>query len=76
MLTLALALVLACPQRVYVELEAAPWVWRLEAVAGSVPRLRTRDSSRGTRDAVLTELGAFCCLAASCEPLLGWAGHR
>jgi Protein of unknown function (DUF2946) len=27
------------PQRVYVELEAAPWVWRLEAVAGAAPRV-------------------------------------
>lgn len=27
------------PQRVYVELEAAPWVWRLEAVPGSAPRI-------------------------------------
>ncbi len=27
------------PQRVYVELEAAPWVWRLEAVAGAAPRI-------------------------------------
>lgn len=29
------------PQRVYVELEAAPWVWRLEAVAGAAPRLQS-----------------------------------
>ncbi len=27
------------PQRVYVELEAAPWVWRLEAVPGAAPRV-------------------------------------
>jgi hypothetical protein len=27
------------PQRVYVELEAAPWVWRLEAVPGATPRI-------------------------------------
>jgi hypothetical protein len=27
------------PQRVYVELEAAPWIWRLEAVAGAPPRI-------------------------------------
>jgi hypothetical protein len=25
------------PQRVYVELEAAPWVWRLEASSGAAP---------------------------------------
>ncbi|MEY4562447.1 MAG: hypothetical protein RLZZ618_1724 [Pseudomonadota bacterium] len=29
------------PQRVYVELEAAPWVWRLEAVPGAAPIVRT-----------------------------------
>ncbi|MEQ1684423.1 MAG: DUF2946 family protein [Burkholderiaceae bacterium] len=27
------------PQRVYVELEAAPWVWRLDAVPGAAPRI-------------------------------------
>ena len=27
------------PQRVYVELEAAPWVWRLEAVPDGAPRI-------------------------------------
>jgi Protein of unknown function (DUF2946) len=27
------------PQRVYVELEAAPWVWRLEAVPSEAPRI-------------------------------------
>ncbi|HWI11571.1 MAG TPA: DUF2946 family protein [Burkholderiaceae bacterium] len=27
------------PQRVYVELEAAPWVWRLSAVAGDAPAI-------------------------------------
>jgi hypothetical protein len=27
------------PQRVYVELEAAPWVWRLEVVPGAAPRI-------------------------------------
>ena len=27
------------PQRVYVELEAAPWVWRLEVMTGSAPRI-------------------------------------
>jgi hypothetical protein len=29
------------PQRVYVELEAAPWIWRLEAQPGEAPRLRS-----------------------------------
>jgi hypothetical protein len=27
------------PQRVYVELEAAPWIWRLESVPGAAPRI-------------------------------------
>ena len=27
------------PQRVYVELEAAPWVWRLSAAAGGAPAI-------------------------------------
>src|SRR5450755_3669134 len=27
------------PQRVYLELEAAPWIWRLEAVAGAAPKV-------------------------------------
>jgi Protein of unknown function (DUF2946) len=27
------------PQRVYVELEAAPWVWRLEALPSAAPRI-------------------------------------
>ncbi len=29
------------PQRVYLELEAAPWVWRLQARAGAAPQLRS-----------------------------------
>jgi len=27
------------PQRVYVELEAAPWIWRLQAVDGAAPAI-------------------------------------
>ncbi|MDQ6627073.1 MAG: DUF2946 family protein [Pseudomonadota bacterium] len=27
------------PQRVYVELEAAPWIWRLAAVPGAAPQI-------------------------------------
>ena len=27
------------PQRVYIELEAAPWVWRLQEVAGAAPAI-------------------------------------
>ncbi|KNZ33328.1 MAG: hypothetical protein AD742_07010 [Methylibium sp. NZG] len=29
------------PQRVYVELEAAPWVWRLHAAASGAPRVES-----------------------------------
>ncbi len=29
------------PQRVYLELEAAPWVWRLTARAGAAPQVHT-----------------------------------
>ena len=29
------------PQRVYVELEAAPWVWRLQHVGGAVPAIES-----------------------------------
>ena len=36
------------PQRVYVELEAAPWVWRLEAVPGAAPRI-TSHTGRAAR---------------------------
>jgi hypothetical protein len=32
------------PQRVYVELEAAPWVWRLDAQAGGAPRITSHTS--------------------------------
>jgi hypothetical protein len=34
------------PQRVYVELEAAPHVWRLEAVEGGAPRVRSHAGGR------------------------------
>jgi len=30
------------PQRVYVELEAAPWVWRLSAIAGDAPAITSQ----------------------------------
>lgn len=47
------------PQRVYVELEATPWVWRLEAAAdGETPRVRShtgRDAS--VRAVLLDEAG-------------------
>jgi len=29
------------PQRVYVELEAAPWIWRLHDAAGAAPRIES-----------------------------------
>jgi hypothetical protein len=37
------------PQRVYVELEAAPWVWRLEAEPGSAPPQIVAHTGRGAR---------------------------
>jgi hypothetical protein len=36
------------PQRVYVELEAAPWVWRLTAVANAAPALSTHTGRHAT----------------------------
>ena len=38
------------PQRVYVELEAAPWVWRLDARAGGLPSVTSHTglSTQGT----------------------------
>ena len=36
------------PQRVYVELEAAPWVWRLEAMTGSAPRITSHTGLAAT----------------------------
>lgn len=43
------------PQRVYVELEAAPWVWRLEAVPGQAPRLRTHTGRDARFEAALVD---------------------
>ena len=43
------------PQRVYVELEAAPWVWRLEAVAGSVPQLRSHTGREARFDSAIVD---------------------
>jgi hypothetical protein len=34
------------PQRVYVELEAAPWIWRLDGDGTSAPRLRSHIGHR------------------------------
>lgn len=47
------------PQRVYVELEAAPWVWRLQAVAGQAAPAVTSHTGRPAQpqSAWLDELG-------------------
>lgn len=48
------------PQRVYVTLEAAPWVWRLEeAAAGDAPALRSHTGlpAAGVRQVLLDEAG-------------------
>ena len=46
------------PQRVYVELEAAPWVWRLQADRGGVPRIESHTGLAATcRDVLLDEHG-------------------
>jgi hypothetical protein len=41
------------PQRVYVELEAAPHVWRLDAVAGGAPRVRSHARMDAGTDAAV-----------------------
>jgi hypothetical protein len=43
------------PQRVYLELEAAPWVWRLEAVDGSAPRVRSHTGCEAQVESVWTD---------------------
>lgn len=46
------------PQRVYVELEAAPWVWRLEARAGDLPAISSHTGlAAGFESAWLDEQG-------------------
>ena len=46
------------PQRVYVELEAAPWVWRLEPGAGPAPAIRSHTGLAAQfRAALLDEHG-------------------
>lgn len=39
------------PQRVYVELEAAPWVWRLQARPGAVPQVQSHTGRDAVADA-------------------------
>jgi hypothetical protein len=43
------------PQRVYVELECAPWIWRLEARPDGAPRIRSHTGREATLDAVLVD---------------------
>jgi hypothetical protein len=46
------------PQRVYAELEAAPWVWRLGTADGAAPRLESHTGRAATyRAALLDEAG-------------------
>lgn len=46
------------PQRVYVELELTPWIWRLEAAAGGMPVIRSHTGREaGYRSAWLDEAG-------------------
>jgi hypothetical protein len=43
------------PQRVYVELEAAPWVWRLMPVPGSAPTLTSHTGRPATAESCWTD---------------------
>jgi hypothetical protein len=43
------------PQRVYVELEAAPWIWRLEAQAGQAPLLHTHTGREARFESALVD---------------------
>ncbi len=43
------------PQRVYVELESAPWVWRLEAMPGQAPRVRSHTGRDARFEAALVD---------------------
>jgi hypothetical protein len=46
------------PQRVYVELEATPWVWRLEPGEGTVPAVRSHTGrSVAVREVLVDEAG-------------------
>jgi hypothetical protein len=43
------------PQRVYVELEAAPWVWRLQVVPGEAPALQSHTGRAARYEAALMD---------------------
>ncbi|MET0335981.1 MAG: DUF2946 family protein, partial [Rhizobacter sp.] len=43
------------PQRVYVELESAPWIWRLHAVPGQAPRIHSHTGREATFQAALVD---------------------
>lgn len=43
------------PQRVYVELEATPWVWRLDEAAGAVPAVRSHTGREAVVRSVLID---------------------
>jgi len=46
------------PQRVYVELEAAPWIWRLQACAAAAPQITSHTGVPATlREVWLDEAG-------------------
>lgn len=43
------------PQRVYVELESAPWIWRLDARAGEAPGIRSHTGRDARFEAALVD---------------------
>jgi hypothetical protein len=50
------------PQRVYVELEAAPWIWRVDSAAGGFTVASHTDVSTRAQDAWLDEQGRLFLL--------------
>ena len=57
------------PQRVYVELEAAPWIWRLERRDGGAPALASHTGLAARAESIwLDELGR---LFVAADPGLG-----
>ena len=53
------------PQRVYVELEAAPWIWRLEAVPGQAPRVHSHTGRDAQYEAALVDEAGRLFLATN-----------
>jgi hypothetical protein len=54
------------PQRVYVELEACPWVWRLSALPGAAPQLLSHTGRPAQATAAwVDESGWFTCRPTS-----------